>query len=96
MSFTSREEALASIRDRAAADPEFRALLLSDPAAAVTRVIGRDVPESVTIAVHEESPTDIHLVIPTDEDLSETDLELVAGGAFSWTVNNSGPGCGCI
>jgi hypothetical protein len=93
MSF-NRQEIIATIRERAGSDPEFRALLMSNPSAAVTQVIGVEVPSSVRFTVHEESPTDIHLVLrPADggEDLSETDLELVAGG-----VNWGCQGCGCI
>ena len=41
-------------------------------------------PEMVKVSVHEESLTDIHLVIPAARSggaLAEEDLELVAGGS---------------
>ena len=75
-----RNEILAVVRERAESDAAFRALLLADPAAAMSDVLGMPVPDTVLISVHEESPTDIHLVIPTVSTLSDEDLDLVAGG----------------
>ena len=75
-----RNEILAAVRERAESDAAFRALLLADPAAAMSDVLGMPVPDAVIITVHEESPTDIHLVIPAVSTLSEADLDLVAGG----------------
>ena len=72
-----------AIADRIAADPEFRSALLNDPRAALSDLANTPIPESIRITVHEESMSDIHLVIPSDANLSESDLELVAGGA-SW------------
>ncbi len=81
-----------AIDDRIAADPAFRAALLSDPHAALAALAGMNIPESVRITVHEESPADIHLVIAANSALSDQDLELVAGGV-NWYPNNTG-GCG--
>jgi len=75
-----RAEILGTVRDRAASDPAFRSQLLADPAAAMSDVLGMPVPDAVSITVYEESPTDIHLVIPAVSTLSEADLDLVAGG----------------
>ena len=75
-----RNEILAAVRERAESDAAFRALLLADPAAAMSDLLGMPVPDGVLISVHEESPTDIHLVIPTVSALSDEDLDLVAGG----------------
>ena len=84
----------ASIAERAASDPEFRALLLEDPSAAVSEILGIPVPQAVSFSVHEESSTDIHLAIPAVPDLSDDDLALVAGG--DWSFPNPGPiTCGC-
>lgn len=90
----NREAVIATIRERAGSEPDFRSLLMSNPAVAVSQVIGMDVPPSVRFTVHEESPTDIHLVIrSTDggDDLVDADLELVAGG-----VNWGCEACGCL
>ncbi len=76
-----------AIADRIAEDPQFRAALLSDPRSALESLAGQQVPDSVRVTIHEESPTDIHLVIPASSALSDSDLELVAGG-YNWTTPN--------
>ena len=75
-----RGEIFAAVRERAMSDAEFRALLLKDPSAAMSELLDMPMPDAVRITVHEESPTDIHLVIPGVRNLSEEDLDLVAGG----------------
>ena len=80
MAVPTRSEVEAIIADRIAADPAFRDTLLADPRAVLSEVLGFDIPESVQIVLHEESLTQIHLTIPSSADLSEADLELVAGG----------------
>jgi hypothetical protein len=78
-----------AIDDRIAADPAFRAELQANPHAALSALTGMNIPESVRISVHEESPADIHLVIAADSALNDSDLELVSGG-YNWTPNNQG------
>jgi hypothetical protein len=78
-----------AIDDRIAADPTFRAELQANPHAALAALTGMNIPDSVRITVHEESPADIHLVIAADSALNDSDLELVAGG-YNWYPNNQG------
>ena len=82
MSYT-RSSIDQAIADRIAEDPGFRAALMSDPKAALAALTGTQIPEGIRVTVHEESPTDIHLVMPGDDALSDSDLELVSGGV-SW------------
>lgn len=83
----SREEINATIIERVAADPALRAQFIANPRATLESVTGVAIPEAVNITVHEESPANVHFVIPAAGDLSEADLELVAGGL--WTQNYS-------
>jgi hypothetical protein len=94
MSAINRDEVMVQIRERAASDAAFRSQLMADPSAAVSALLGMPIPEGVSVTVHEESPTDIHLVIPHSPTLSDQDLDLVAGGTNwgNWTNNT---GCGC-
>lgn len=78
----SRETIDQAIADRIAVDPDFGAALLSDPRSALAGLTGMAIPEGVRISVHEESPVNIHLVIPVAGDLDDADLELVAGGIW--------------
>ncbi|MFM7596970.1 MAG: hypothetical protein ACKO70_01140 [Actinomycetota bacterium] len=45
------------------------------------------------VILHEESLTQIHLTIPAAEDLSDADLELVAGGGNCWSNTSGGETC---
>lgn len=68
------------IAERITADPRFRDTLLADPRTALATLTGIEIPDAVTVTVHEESPADIHLVLPSANGLSDADLELVGGG----------------
>ncbi|MFM8774888.1 MAG: NHLP leader peptide family RiPP precursor [Actinomycetota bacterium] len=92
MAVPTRSEVEAILAERIAADPAFRDALLADPRGVVGEVIGFNVPETVQVVLHEESLTQIHLTIPSAEDLSDADLELVAGGSNCWSNTNN---CSC-
>lgn len=96
MSIPTRAEVQAQIAQRLAEDPAFREALLEDPRSAVSAVVGFEIPEAVTISVHEESLTDVHIVIPAaaGDEVSEEDLELVSGGVC-WSDTCAGCG-GCV
>ena len=67
--------------DRATADEEFRARLLSDPKAAVEEELGLTIPAGFNIVVHENVAADTtHLVLPPSAKLGEADLQQAAGG----------------
>ena len=85
-------EVLREVRERAESDPAFRAQLLADPSAAMSDLLGMPVPDAVRFTVHEESPTDIHLVIPAVNSLDDADLELVTGG--DWVSDHTSCSCG--
>ena len=88
----TRSEVEAIIAERISADPNFRDTLLADPRAALSEVIGLDIPDIVQVVLHEESLTQIHHTIPASEALSDADLELVAGAG--WVFGGGGVNCG--
>lgn len=86
MAVPTRAELDALVAQALADNPNLRDRLLSDPRATLSEIAGVDVPEFITVTVHEESLTDVHLVIPAapSETVSEDELELVAGGSVCW------------
>ena len=85
MAVPTRTEVEAMLAERIAADPAFRDALLADPRGVVSGVVGFDIPDTVQVVLHEESLTQIHLTIPSSDNLADTDLELVAGGGACWS-----------
>ncbi len=66
--------------EKATADAEFRARLLSDPKAAIEQELGIAIPASLSIEVHEEDSATAHLILPPTAKLNEGDLQTAAGG----------------
>ena len=77
---TTATEMRTKILSKAADDSDFRASLIADPKAAISGEIGADIPDGIEVAVHEDSATTAHLVLPPSPALTEADLEAVAGG----------------
>lgn len=74
---------ISQVLQQALADEAFKARLLQNPKAGIKEATGEDVPDALTICFHEDTPTVKHLVIPvnpTSEELSDFQLEMVAGG----------------
>lgn len=78
------EETLQGLLARSATDPGFRARLVADPRGAVAEYTGRAVSESFNV-VFVENDADATIVLPDPVEpageLSEADLEAVAGGS---------------
>lgn len=69
------------VAERVAADPAFRAYLITDPRAAISSVLGVEIPEGVDITVHESTPTHVHLALPPYEPAGDDDLDAISGGS---------------
>ena len=78
------EETLHGLLARSATDPGFRARLVADPRGAVAEFTGREVSETFNV-VFVENTVDVTIVLPDPVEpageLSEADLEAVAGGS---------------
>ena len=68
------------ILTKAAEDSDFRARLLADPKGTVEAELGVTTPDALTFHIHEETTTDLHLILPADKRLHQEELETVAGG----------------
>ena len=89
MALPTRTEVEAILAERIAAEPAFREALLADPRGVVSELVGFDIPDTVQVVLHEESLTQIHLTIPSSDNLADSDLELVAGGVC-WSDGSCG------
>ena len=81
---TTATELKDQILSKADEDSEFRAALIANPRATISAEIGADIPDIFDVAVHEDSATTAHLVLPPSPSLTETELEMVAGGGNLW------------
>ncbi|HUJ00304.1 MAG TPA: NHLP leader peptide family RiPP precursor [Usitatibacter sp.] len=67
-------------------DASFKSRLLADPRRAVADAVAVELPATIQVRVHEDTAGLSNLVLPVNpdaEDLSDTDLDSIAGGALS-------------
>lgn len=65
-------------------DKDFRNNILQNPKAVISELTGIQMPDSVSVIVHEETPTILHLTIPekVSRELSDDELTNISGGMF--------------
>ncbi len=79
-------ELRSQLLTKAAEDGDFRARLLADPNATISTELDTTIPEGFNVAVHEDSATTAHLVLPPSPALTETELAAVAGGSHEFAA----------
>lgn len=69
----------------AADNPQYKDALLKDPRNVIEQQFGINIPDNVDIEVVQDSASKVHIVLPhtveSGAELSDDDLEAVAGGA---------------
>ena len=79
----TRETVEMEIASKAWQDEDFMNELRANPKAVIAKEYGVELPDNVELKVVEESPTELYIRIPTnpaDLELSDDELESVAGG----------------
>ncbi len=79
---TTAAELKKQILGKASEDGEFRTRLIADPKGAIASEIGAALPDGFEVVVHEEGATTAHLVLPPSPELTDAELEMVAGATW--------------
>lgn len=94
---TSRNQKTAAIIAKAHNDDDYREQLLANPKNAIQREFGKELPQGLEVRVVEESSNVVYLVLPPKPvvELSDNDLQAVAGGFSRPTGAPQVPRTGC-
>jgi hypothetical protein len=80
-----RENVQAAVVQKAETDAEFRSLLVSDPQAAVSKILGCNPLPHLKMSVIEEKPGEVIIVLPAPievDELPDEMLDLASGGTM--------------
>jgi hypothetical protein len=91
---------LEEVVKRTQTDPEFRQLCLGDPKAATKQATGKELPENYILRFVENQGADLTVVLPdfidAEAELSEADLDRIAGGKCPGSCAVSCPVSTCV
>jgi hypothetical protein len=96
---TQRQQFEQRLIEKAMKDESFRKYLIENPDAAIEAETGIKTPETMKIIVLEEDPQTVYLVLPPNSfandilELSDAELEAVAGGYDIWTKGTDCVSC---
>jgi hypothetical protein len=87
---TSRRDLETALIEKCWKDPEFKKEVIADPKSMLESHTGQKLPPQVKIVIHEEDANTLHFSIPPAPagvtELSDQDLEKVAGGTELWAL----------
>lgn len=90
-----RQELEQKIIKKAWGDSEFKKQLLTDPKSVFQKELGQSLPENLVVRAVEETSNTVYIRIPRNpEELSEDDLDNVAGGLGLGSVIDAATGGG--
>ena len=90
------QEIISEVLHRAGVDPKFRELAIKDSTAAVAKVTSKPLPSDISLKFVDNSGRVKTIPLPnltsqvTQEDLSDAEIEMVAGGVMANTTSVSG------
>jgi len=89
-----RQQFEQKLIEKAMKDESFRKQLIENPKDVIEAEFGRKIPEFFKINVIEEDAQTVYLVLPQavqnqEMELTDAELNAVAGGAWSWDVCES-------
>ena len=79
------DKSIAKVMEKSVSDPDFRALALNDPQAAIKAIAKKELPEGYQIKFVDSDPAaDMTFLLPPAqcEELSEDQMVAVAGGGI--------------
>jgi len=98
MADMTRGEVNDLIANFATKNEEYKRSLLADPKKVVALQLGQDLPDALSIKVVQDSAETMHMVLPyipeEGAELSDADLEMVAGGKGTEYTCNDNKGVG--
>ena len=99
---TSRRDVELRLIQRSFQDESFRQRILQDPRSAVEEELGARLPQGINVRAVEETPDTIYVVLPSRSrsgqtgELSDQDLDAVAGGGGTWETCGQELTCWCV